>query len=203
MQSKPYDVVLIPAKNISEQAIHTSVSIKHLGVYFTLDIATYFPHISIYMLQLNKQGLAKSLELLAKIANNTNLITIHANHYNYENNYIDIEYTPTKEIKNLQTEVVEVLNPIRDGLREKEATRIASTTGDYRKNLERYGYRYIGDRFSPHLTFTRFTKNQKQVLDLMPRKETWDGVYPTLGLFEMGDNGTCIHKVKTWNLEGG
>ena len=52
MPSKAYDVVLIPEPRIAEAAIEVSGGLEQAGTHFTLDNKSFFPHISLYMLQL-------------------------------------------------------------------------------------------------------------------------------------------------------
>ena len=199
-QSRPYDVVLVPESSLARKAIELSGELKAKGVYFTLDGKTFFPHISFYMLQLNKAGLDKAIELLSDMVSDMTTVRVIADKYHYEANYVDVEYVKTKELELLQAKIIEKLNPIRDGLREKDKERLASAVGETKFNLENYGYRSIGGIFYPHLTFARFTSSQEDVLRSLPLKDRFSGIFDKLGVYEMGDNGTCVREVKTWNL---
>ncbi len=201
MQSKPYDVVLLPEAGLNENAIKLSKKLEPLGVRFTLSHETFVPHISLYMLQLNEIGLEKTLDLLGTIASETNTIQMIAHEYHYESEYLDVEYVKSPEIVALQEKVIEILNPIRDGLREKDKVRLTTTTGETLSNVMKYGYRSVGNLFSPHLTFTRFKTEQEKILNSLPPKETFNGNYPLLGIYEWGENGTCIKEVNTWKLQ--
>ncbi len=200
MQSKPYDVVLLPKKDLVERAISTSEDLKNRGVHFTLGYTQHFPHLSLYMLQLDDSDLEKVCELLETIANKTKAITVTAKEYHYENDYLDVEYEKPENLTRLQENIIQVLNPVRDGLRENDKIRLVHTIGEERENILTYGYRSVGNLFAPHLTFTRFKENQEQVISTLPSKELFDGEFVSLGIFEMGDNGTCSKELKTWNL---
>jgi len=63
-----------------------------------------------------------------------------------------------------------------------------------------YQFIHVGDLFGPHMTFTRFTSDQEQVISTFPPKETFNGVFPSLGIFEVGDHGTSIRKIEVWDL---
>jgi len=200
MTSKSYDVVLVPETRIAEQAIQLSTKLAECDSYFTLDGKTYFPHLSLYMLQLNEAGLSKALDFLKDVASKTKAVKATAHDYHYENDYLDVEYPRTEDFSELQKIILEGLNPIRDGLREREKVRLQTATGAERENILSYGYRSIGEQFYPHLTFTHFKSNQEAVLTTLPSKETFIGIFPTLGLYEMGDHGTCVREVMTWPL---
>ena len=75
----------------------------------------------------------------------------------------------SKELVNLQENIINRLNPIRDGMRKKDKDRLADTSGDMRTNLVEYGYRSIGNSFNPHLTFTRFKDGKEHTFKTLPR----------------------------------
>lgn len=74
MESKPYDIVLLPEVELMEGAIRLSNELEKLGTYFTLGHETYFPHISLYMLQLSEDGLKKAISFLSSIGEETNVV---------------------------------------------------------------------------------------------------------------------------------
>jgi hypothetical protein len=97
--------------------------------------------------------------------------------------------------------VLDALNPVRDGMREKDKTRMMEATGVVRQNLEQYGYRGIGDLFRPHITLSRLEIENDDSLESLGNLTAYDGVFPKIGLFEMGDNGTCVRKIAEFKLE--
>ncbi len=198
--NKSYDIVLIPEPKIASEAMKLSEILTEKGVRFTLDGKKYFPHVSLYMLPLNDIGLEKALELLPIIAKELKPIEVITSSYHYESEYIDVEYEKTPMLENAQMKVVNSLNSIREGLREKDKARLATAEGEELSNLLTYGYRSIGKAFSPHLTFTRFVEPQKDIIQNLPDKKLFDGTYLKLGIFELGDNGTCIREIKSWDL---
>ena len=200
MESKPYDIVLLPEIRITQEASKLSGKLQTLGSYFTLDNKTFFAHISIYMLELSDEGLEKVLTILPQIASQTSIIKSLPKEYHYESDYIDIEFKKTKELESLQEIIINHINPLRAGLREKDKERLENATGEERDNILEYGYRSIGKLFRPHLTFTRFKDNQQSIINTLPSMEIFNGNLPKLGIFEMGNNGTCIREVKFWAL---
>jgi len=200
MESKPYDVVLLPNATLNEKFIAMSESLNKLNTHFTLSDTVYFPHMSIYMLQMDDVGVAKAETLLESTSHEIKQIEATAKNFNYENEYLDVEYKRTEDLNHIQNKVIDLLNPVRNGLREKDKLRLATVLGVEKINIEKYGYRSVGETFFPHMTFTRFKTPQVNILNTLPPLAMFEGSFITLGLFEMGDNGTCIRKVKTWEL---
>jgi 2'-5' RNA ligase len=119
----------------------------------------------------------------------------------------EVAYDKSLSIELLQKEIVTALNPIRDGIRQKDPVGhvlqdwIPQTSGEIRENFDAFGYDEIGNFFRPHITLTRFKQRNFQVANsLLPPLNVFNGVFTTLGLFEMGQNGTCIRKIEQWEL---
>jgi 2'-5' RNA ligase len=201
MTSNPYDVVLLPDQEIAKKAMELSSSVSKHGTFFTLDGKNYFPHLSLYMIQLTESGLQESRELLSVIASSTNALTATACQYHYSHEYLDVEYVKTKEMEELQKNIIERLNPLRDGLRERDKERIKTASGEELDNILKYGYRSIGSQFAPHLTFTRFKDSNSEILSELPDPSIFNGQYSSLGIFKMGDHGTCAEPVQSWKLK--
>jgi hypothetical protein len=76
MDSKPYDVVLLPDTVLNEKCITVSNSLQSNDTLFTLNNTDYYSHLSLYMLQLDSARLQKTikiLELLSKDIKPVNL----------------------------------------------------------------------------------------------------------------------------------
>lgn len=98
--------------------------------------------------------------------------------------------------------VVNAINPIRDGMRVKDIARLPETTGIVRENLEKYGYRGVGELFRPHMTLARFAESKEIDVSVLPDIDELSGQFVKLGLFEMGDNGACVRTLAEFNLRG-
>jgi len=107
----------------------------------------------------------------------------------------------------LQDLVVAGLNPVRVGLRETDPVGrrlhdwLPTTIGEVRANLERYGYDEIGRLFRPHIAFTRFLQRDLRIdLGTLPSPLAFSGEFSHLGLYEMGEHGTCTSGVVDLDL---
>lgn len=201
MTSIPCDIVILPTTDLARRAIVTSQQFaQQHDTLFTLQEKTFVPHASLYMTQLKVSDLDKVKELLSDIAARTSLLTPTTTGYDQAEGYIDADYERTDELADLQMAVIDAINPIRDGMREKDKARMLTATGEARENLEKYGYRGVGKLFRPHLTLTRFTNGEPIDTATLPDSHQFDGQFVELGLFEMGDNGTCARLIATFNL---
>jgi hypothetical protein len=199
--SIPCDIVLLPSDDLAQKAVKASQQLQSFGALFQLNTETGpFPHTSLYMTQLKAEDLDKAKELLAAIAARTPIFFLKANDYFQEEGYIDPNYERTDDLANLQMAVVNAINPIRDGMREKDKARLSQTTGLVRENLEKYGYRGVGELFRPHMTLTRFTDGKKVDTSTLSDPNEFSGQFVKIGLFEMGDNGTCVRKIAEFDL---
>lgn len=200
----PCDLVLLPSSNLAAKAISTSRDLQSFGALFELDgVSGPFPHISLYMTQLNDEHMDEAKKRLADIAKQTSPLYLNCTRYSLnDEHYTDAEYGRLPAIVELQMVVVNAINPIRDGMREKDKARMLAATSKVRESLEKYGYRSVGELYRPHMTFTRFQSYQPEALKVLPDRTAFDGEFVSLGLFEMGDNGTCKRLIAEFQFGG-
>jgi hypothetical protein len=152
------------------------------------------------MLQLKTEDLSKVSDELFKIVGTVMQLQLKANQYNHTLGYIDAEYEKAPGLLGLQTEVIQALNPIRSGIREKDTAHMLEAKGLALKNFQTYGYPHVGELFRPHMTLGRLHTNDNAALEVLDSITEYTGSFVKLGLFEMGDNGTCIRKLGEWPL---
>lgn len=204
--SIPCDLVLLPSKELADKAIEVSgVISQHYDSFFTLKYGEFYPHMSLYMFQLDGADIPRIEEVLTQVANATKAIRATATNYSlgpgFRVGYVDPEYEASNELKTLQDKVVDTVNPIRAGMRESDIAKMQDATGIKLENLEKYGYPAIGELFRPHVTLTRLKEHVPEVLELLPEDiATFSGLFDRIGLFEMGVNGTCVREIATREL---
>lgn len=203
--SIPCDLVLLPSKDLASKAIKASKATRKYESFFTLEDGKVYPHMSLYMFQLDETDIPKIEEVLDEIAKNTDSITATAIKYGlgvgFGVGYVDPEYKVTDDLKDLQDKVVQAVNPLRAGTRESDIAKIQDATGVKLKNLQKFGYPSIGELFRPHITLTRLKEYNPDVLKLLPEDVgTFTGLFDRIGLFEMGSNGTCVRQIVTRHL---
>lgn len=193
------DIVLLPSADLAQKAIAASKQLEPSGTLFTLSNQGPFPHISLYMTQLKSTDIEDASRRLAAVAASMQAFDLIAESYFQEAGYIDPSYAKTPALENLQMQVIDAINPIRDGMREKDKARLLTAEGVARSNLEQYGYRGVGELFRPHMTLTRFASDDPIDVSILPPVGLFSGQFASLALCEMGNNGTCVRKIVTFN----
>jgi hypothetical protein len=199
--SIPCDVVILPDEILANKAIASSNVLKDFDSLFVLEDGKYYPHASLYMLQLAEDEVDRAKTLLSDIARHARKLTLEASRYDHTLGFVDTEYQRTLSLDNLQHVVVAALNPVRDGMREKDKERMVEATGLALENYKDYGYKYVGELFRPHITISRLTGQKPEALNGLGDLAQYSGSFSKIGLFEMGDNGTCIRKIGSWELQ--
>ena len=201
MASISCDIVMLPSPELAHKAMATSRRLRSYGTLYMLEDGECYPHASLYMTQLKVDDLEKVKQLLSELASTTPTFELTATRYHQAERYIDVEYERTEALARLQMQIVSLINPLRDGLRANDEARLPTLSGLIRENVEKYGYRGVGELFNPHMSFTRFEHEHTMALDSLPPAGEWSGRFPALGLFEMGPhNGTCVRKIAGFNF---
>lgn len=204
-----YDIVLIPAKNVYQASVAISQQLQHFGTDFTLADGKFYPHLSMYMANFTPENLEAATDVLETIAASSAAPSLQAMRYlhDLEQGMFEVAYDKNHDIVHLQQQIIEGLNPLRTGLRVKDPVGhvledwLPQTSGEARTNLETWGYDEIGGLFRPHITFTRFKKRNRQIdVTLLPPLGELNCTFPTLAIYEMGENGTCIKPVVSFQL---
>lgn len=200
MDSISCDIVILPSPSLAAAAITASQTLRQFDSLFVLKDGECFPHISLYMLQLQTVDLLKAEASLSAIAQACPVMYLHALRYASATGFVDAEYEKSPELIRLQDTVIRALNPIRDGMRKKDIERMRTAHGVALENFQTYGYKYVGELFRPHLTLSRFKNDNPRALEVLGQLSDFGGACLQLGIFEMGDNGTCVRKIKTFDL---
>ena len=191
---------MIPDEDTVSNAILLSEQLSESETYFTLKEGEYYPHASLYMVQLDMSKIDEINERLSNVATNTSKIILNPREYHQQWGYMDVEYEREAHSDKLQMDVVHALNPIRDGLRQKDIDRLPEAVGIERENILTYGYRSVGEKFAPHITITRFADRKDIDLTTLPDVSTFKATFSKIGIFEMGENGTCIRKIAEFDF---
>jgi hypothetical protein len=204
-----YDAVLLPGADVNARSVRLSEWCTELApTEFVLRADQLYPHISLYMANFASAQLGAVLEELGRVSERTFEIPLEADHFaGNDQGMFELFYRKTEAVTRLQEDIIAGLDPLRVGLRERDpvgrvlaAHRLVAPPVA-RANLDRHGYDEIGELFRPHITMARFQRRDQQVSpDLLPPAESFDEVYRTLALCVMGEHGTCVEVVETFEL---
>lgn len=204
MKTIDCDIVLLPPPEIVDRAIEASQAVAKLGTHFVLDNINYFPHLSLYMLQIEESTIPQISNILEALASQTDPIALEAlPDYFCRGGYTDVQYGPNQNRDVLQEKVIESLNPLRSGIAAVSQKR-ANTEGKIGEYIRDYGYWGIKELARPHITFTKFLEPPvEDITHLLPSnpEKIFSGTFSRLGFFEIDTNGSCIRKIATFDLQ--
>ena len=204
-QTVPCDVVLLPGQDQTERAVRASQTLASQGSLFTLDNQHFYAHASLYMFQMSIASQGACVAVLETLARQTPVQRLRQDGYFYQDaghgkGYVDVTFVRNADVDALQGRTIAAFNRLRAGMREKDKQKMTEATGLRLKNLQEYGYPAVGELFRPHVTLTKFPIEIEPDLSVLPSATIFDGTFTRLGLFEMGDNGTCVRKIAEFNL---
>jgi hypothetical protein len=204
-QSTSLNVVIVPPSNISNQAIELSDIVSGWDTYFKLSESGPFPHISLYQAEFpvaNIDAIRSKLLAYASAKRSFDISPISEVYKLEDKDFFEVQYLPTDELYELHKDILELLNPLRQGLlRSRDKERFAKLSPDLQKNLEDWGYRLTGSAFRPHLTLARLRDPENVSNASLPKKD-FNFQVSQIGLFELGDHGTCVKMIETYKLDG-
>jgi len=207
-----YDIVLLPDAEITKRAIDLSEQLaKEYPMRFTLSQTTV-PHYSIYMAQLTQDGVEEAKEKLKAIAQKLSPFSLEATQYWQDNaeGFFEVQYERTPQLVALQEQVIAAINPLREErflaeyppgyTKEEQQEKLA---GNALAQFTQFAYPEIGEDYRPHMTFTRLQKEAyaTKIITKLPDVTSFRGDFPSLGLFVMGHNGTCVQHVSVFPLQ--
>ncbi len=201
-----YNIVLLPNDDVAKKSIVVSGALSASESLFVLDGIGFHPHLSLYMVWLEESDLPEAIKRLGAISAQTSGVPLVASHYYHEYGFIGVEYGRSAEVSDLQKTVLDSVSPIRDRVSEGGED-ISTLTGVASENFRKYGYVTIGELFRPHITFTRLKSERTEdeiapLMNTLPKDSaSFDGLFSKIGLFELGENGTCIRKVAEFNID--
>jgi hypothetical protein len=203
VNSLPLNIAIVPRQDISNQAIDLSHSIESWGTYFTLSENSPIPHISIYKAEFPIPNISEIERRMRNYVKNLKRFSIEpvAEVYRKEDrDFVEVQYVPSISLSRLQTDIVKLLNPLRDGLiRIKDKDRLEQLSKEEQENLQNWGDRTVSSQFRPHLTLSRLKDPNSMSPSNLPQKD-FSFEVNKIGIFELGDHGTCIKQIGVYRV---
>lgn len=199
------NIAIKPPSPIAKKIIELSKSISNNdNPQFVLDGANFLPHATLYSPEFPFQNVPSLYRDLEELAGETSPFLSPFTAFQGKKGYLGIGIEKTPQLMKLHTEIVKNLNPLREGhLREKYHTDTyrAEQTPEQLHNIDTYGYPAIFNLFNPHLTIIRF--EDVSVANRLIRDLEWETtsmLIGTLGVYNMGKNGTCTKLLRQFQL---
>ena len=185
------NIAIYPPSEICKKAIKISNNLKNLGGVFTLGDKSFYPHITLYMLELPTKNIDRVKELLAEIASKVKPVAMTMIAMDQgKTGYVGAGFAVTDELRELQKRIVRAINPLREGL--TYHSRDYPYSAEEMENLATYGYDGVFEAFNPHLNFTLLSEDKRGInIKMDVPSEDFSFTAQSIGFFILGDNYTC------------
>lgn len=198
--TQAYIVALLPEHKLDKRARVLNGLLNMYGLEFSFSDLTV-PHISLYMLRINSQYLDEVAMELSGIAEQHDGIDLSFSGWRMRNRYFAAMYATSREVIDLQQDVVARLNPLRAETHPDSFIGINNASLVEKYNVGRYGWKSIGDAYDPHMTITRFLEEDLDISFSDFNENEFNGIFDRIAIFEMGDSGTTLSQVATFILK--
>jgi len=175
--------------------------------YFILDAEQFFPHVTIYAPEYPSAKQSNVLSSVEAIALKTSRLTLGYVGTTSKQGYVGLRMKLTDEMRDLHIELVEKLNPLRGeqlraAYREDAADYQMRFSDDQKGNIKKYGFPEAMSLYNPHMTVIRL-KDEAEAKEVAERL-SWiidSFEFTQLGVYAMGDHGTCIEELAAFDLQ--
>lgn len=200
------NIVLIPPTKIIELSINLSQLIsKKTDCLFILDNENFFPHITLYQLIIPAKNLQPLIKTLEDLSLMIDPLELKFTAIKSANGFVAAYFSLSEELLKVDKLVVEKCNPLREGYKvsdywSEQYKNYPLSKAELEK-MKKYGYFLIQDLLDPHITLTRI-KNP-QIDSEITSSLNWQDVkfkVAELGLYILGENGTCNKLIKKFDL---
>jgi len=200
MAYSKYNIAIIPPENIRELAREVSSQFTQ-NAYFTLNDGDIIPHLSLYHIPLARNSVDEANAVLEKTIQKFSSFEITGKeYYSHLGGWVGISYEKSARVISLEERVLDILEDLwcREFAHENE-----DVGGEKGKNIQKFGWVDAGSRFFPHITLSRLKnendRSAKQSLEKYIISH-WSFSVERVGLFELGEHGTCTKLLKTFYL---
>lgn len=169
-------VTLIPEDETEQLVLDLNSKIsKKFEVNKADTSAQDYAHISLYNANFpahNRELIENTVE---KIAQDFSKIKLIPTRMNVKSRFVSAVFEKTEGLEKLQNEIIELLNPLREGILQSKYTEKAEFYSERElANAHEYGYPFCKDQFSPHMTIVEL-QNEKDA-DEVIKEVVWDNI---------------------------
>lgn len=200
------NIILLPPENVIKEAINLSKEFSNIGNSdFVLSAKENIPHITMYQTEFPTKNLQKVIEVTKHISKELNPIELNFEDFSIEKDYgIWVNFYLSDDLQNLHTQVLELIDPLRDGhIRTKFSTE--SFLKEHNKKEQeianKYSSPYVAKNFRPHITLGGF-KEKKAREDCL-KKAKWNIETFNVNTFAVaysGPKGVCKEIIEKFDF---
>jgi len=201
------NIVVLFDKKLTNQFIKLSENISSvIHSKINLNLNDEIPHLTLYMTKYPAKNNNKVLEKLKEISSHIKPFKIFFNSKSlHSTGTVFIDTLFNNNLYMLHSNLVDTLNPLREGLYNKDELNLPSLTNEKKQSLINYGMWAVKKNYTPHVSVGRIDikESVKKVLDLLPNVINYKTIINKIAYVERGHDGTCKKILKTFKLSGG
>ncbi len=162
------------------------------------------PHVTLYSPEYPAKNQEKVIDAVKEVSKNVPCFLASPLTLESHEGYIGIELKLSDEIRRFHETLVRKLNPLREGhIREQWKLELEGNrfSGEEKENVKKYGSPTVLTLYRPHLTILRL-KDEDATLREIANLRLEMNPFPidTIGVYTMGDHGTCRELVQEFAL---
>ncbi len=204
MKKISLNIAILPNEEIRNQSIALSNKLSSVvDSHFVLDGKNFHPHFTVYQAHYPASNLDKLRTAVREVAQSLTGLEITMSNYKISHEtFVFWSCDKTEELIHVQTEVIAIANPLREGLILPHLADMSDLSAEDKKDIRDYGSILIGPRYDPHITITRIKNPQDadKAVDVLGKSERKTFKPDSLVLALMGDHGTLIEVIEKVSL---
>lgn len=202
---QPYDVVLLPPANISQNAINLSLGLaRKLPLEFVLDGKNRYPHLTLFQIEVPDHNIEEVKKKLRELFASQRPIISKLLNFSNHGTFIFWDCQVTTELQIMHELVLKTIEPLREKLMVSIVIKSHSSfTKKQKIQLRRFGAIGLLEDYHPHITITRL----KHKGDVQMAKAELSGIKITAIQFEqaalgkLSDHGTLTEIIEIYKLK--
>ncbi|MEI6352922.1 MAG: DUF1045 domain-containing protein [Candidatus Nomurabacteria bacterium] len=146
-------ITLIPEEKIENLVLKINEDLSEKFSINKPDSNKEYAHISLYNANFPSHNRLLIENIIEDISKSFSNIELVPEYINSKSRFISIVFHKTEIIENLQNKIIEMLNPLREGLLQSEYTEKTESYSEKELFLVKmYGYPFCKEEFTPHMT---------------------------------------------------
>jgi len=199
------NIVITPPKKIGDKLIELSQSIdKEVETEFTLNYKNALPHLTLYQAKYPQTNLELIKQTLKEVASNLAKLEVILDSFSTPLGYVYLDARKTDDLFQFHKQIVDKLNPLREGLMFTEHLSLPGITPTQRDSVYKYGHLLVMNEFWPHVTLSKpkHLADIDKVKQVLPSKVSYTFEVDALHLAAFGPFGTCPEILETFSQLG-